>query len=41
MAFGPTNVGFWTVAVCLELDEPELALEAAAVAANLRQLVKD
>jgi len=30
LAFGPTNVGFWTVAVYLELDEPELALEAAA-----------
>ena len=30
MAFGPTNLGFWTVAVHLELDEPELALEAAA-----------
>jgi len=30
MAFGPTNVGFWTVAIRLELDEPEPALEAAA-----------
>jgi transcriptional regulator with XRE-family HTH domain len=30
MVFGPTNVGFWTVAMRLELNEPELALEAAA-----------
>jgi transcriptional regulator with XRE-family HTH domain len=29
-AFGPTNVGFWTVALHLELGEPELALEAAS-----------
>ena len=28
-AFGPTNVGFWTVAIQLELGEPRLALEAA------------
>lgn len=28
-AFGPTNVGFWTVGVQLELREPQLALEAA------------
>lgn len=28
-AFGPTNVGFWTVAVQTELGEPQLALEAA------------
>lgn len=27
--FGPTNVGFWTVSVLLELNEPQLALEAA------------
>lgn len=29
-AFGPTNVGFWTVAMYLELGEPELALEAVS-----------
>lgn len=28
-AFGPTNVGFWTVAVQLELGEPQLAIEAS------------
>jgi transcriptional regulator with XRE-family HTH domain len=28
-AFGPTNVGFWTVAIQLELGDPLLALEAA------------
>lgn len=28
-AFGPTNVGFWTVSVQLELGEPRLAIEAA------------
>jgi transcriptional regulator with XRE-family HTH domain len=28
-AFGPTNVGFWSVAMHLELSEPEKALEAA------------
>jgi tetratricopeptide (TPR) repeat protein len=28
-AFGPTNVGFWSVSVRLELGEPQLALEAA------------
>ncbi|GGN86437.1 transcriptional regulator [Actinoplanes lobatus] len=28
-AFGPTNVGFWTVAVELELGEPHRAIEAA------------
>jgi transcriptional regulator with XRE-family HTH domain len=28
-AFGPTNVGFWTVATELELGEPRRALEAA------------
>lgn len=29
-AFGPTNVGFWTVALHLETGEPQRALEAAA-----------
>ncbi|MEV6350906.1 hypothetical protein [Actinoplanes sp. NPDC051851] len=28
-AFGPTNVGFWKVSILLELNEPQLALEAA------------
>ncbi len=32
-AFGPTNVGFWTVAVQLEFGEPRLALEAADLVA--------
>jgi len=32
-AFGPTNVGFWTVAIQLELGEPRLALETAKVVA--------
>jgi hypothetical protein len=32
-AFGPTNVGFWTVSVQMELGEPQLALEAAEMVA--------
>jgi transcriptional regulator with XRE-family HTH domain len=32
-AFGPTNVGFWTTAVQMELGEPRLALEAAELVA--------
>lgn len=32
-AFGPTNVGFWTVSVQLELGEPRRALEASELIA--------
>ena len=32
-AFGPTNVGFWTVAIELEIGEPRRALEAAEMVA--------
>ncbi|SNR78361.1 hypothetical protein SAMN06264365_105439 [Actinoplanes regularis] len=32
-AFGPTNVGFWTVSVQLELGEPQLAIEASELVA--------
>lgn len=32
-AFGPTNVGFWSVAVQMELGEPRLALEVAEMVA--------
>lgn len=32
-AFGPTNVGFWTVSIQLELGEPRLAIEASEAVA--------
>jgi transcriptional regulator with XRE-family HTH domain len=32
-AFGPTNVGFWTVATEIELGEPQRAIEAAELIA--------
>ncbi|GLW35043.1 transcriptional regulator [Actinoplanes regularis] len=32
-AFGPTNVGFWTVSVQLELGEPRLAIETSELVA--------
>lgn len=32
-AFGPTNVGFWTVSIDLELGEPRLAIEASEAVA--------
>jgi len=33
MVFGPTNVGFWTVATEIELGEPQRAVEAAELIA--------